>query len=105
MNKKEWLRTCGARLVSKIGMEPGEAAATAESLAEFEELASGAELSFWDAPEKAADLHIAGMELNRDVMAKNAHPAPRDPQAYNASMRTRLSAGRDPFRSLSDDEE
>lgn len=105
MNKKEWLRHCGARLVSKTGMEPGEAAATALSLAEFEELASGSELSQWDTPEKAADLHIAGMELNRDVMAKNAHPVPKDPEAYNEAVRTRLSAGRDPFRSLGQDEE
>jgi hypothetical protein len=101
MHRNAWKRACAQRLVDKISMEPGEAAATAESLAELEQEVSGDDSDEWDSPTTAADLHIAGMELNTEA----AYPAPTDPLAYNTAMRTRLAAGCDPFRSLSSDEE
>lgn len=101
MHRNAWKRACAQRLVDKISMEPGEAAATAESLAELEQEVSGEDSDQWDSPTTAADLHIAGMELNTEA----SYPAPTDPQAYNTAMRTRLSAGRDPFRSINQTDE
>jgi hypothetical protein len=100
MHRNAWKRAAAQRLVDKISMEPGEAAATAASLAELEEMVSGTESDEWESPLRAADLHIAGMELSAEAVQ-----VPQCPEAYNAAMRTRLSAGRDPFRSISDDEE
>jgi hypothetical protein len=101
MHRNAWKRTCAQQLIDKINMEPGEAAATAASLAELEEQVSGNDSNEWESPLLAADLHIAGMELNTE----SVYSAPQDPGAYHAAMSTRLQAARHPLNQISDDEE